>query len=291
MGIFAILMGLILANYRRGNDDSILSREAALLMSRVRLAQENTASGQVSGYCNTKNLDAQCAKESDCTTKGASACTLTTPSGGFGMFFSCADGAAAEFEKNHWPDRSHYFMFADRVQCQGDCFPLYWQEDRNWDGPNDAFENIDKGMDHLFSSDDWGSYYKGDTIAEEIAFDPKVTLKDIQLVENVTNIAATCATKSPWKTQLEPTSQPLAPVSANYPLQATIHFPSPDGRSIVLSDNVSPTTPNVGGWSGKPWKEVNLMLALTNRPTVDCRVVKITKDGVISQSTDADCQF
>ncbi len=293
-GIFIGLLGLILANYRRGNDDSILSRETILFMSRLRLAQEQTAAGTVAGYCKVGNPDATCASENDCTTMGSTTCTVNTPSGGFGIVASCSAGSPA-FGNNHWPDQSHYFMFGDRVQCQRNCFPFVWADGLNWPNPPDtAFVNVDQGTDHLYSSDDWGSLYKGDTIAATYTLDPKVTILDMQLLENGTTGKVTCANNSPWENTAEPAPQPLTPVPNDYPLQAVVHFPTPDGRTIILSDNVSTTTPTVPSLNlsgGKAWKEVHFMLALQQRTTNDCQVVRVTKDGIITKLNDDDCQF
>lgn len=293
-GIFIGLLGLILANYRRGNDDSILARESILLMSRLRLAQEQTAAGTVAGFCKVGNPDASCASENDCTLMGASTCTVNTPSGGFGIVASCSPGSVA-FGSNHWPDTSQYFMFGDRVQCQRNCFPFVWSELLNWPNPpGNAFVNVDQGTDHLFSSDDWGSLYKGDTIAETYTLDPKVVLLDIQLLENGTTGKVACANNSPWENMAEPSPQPLTSVPDNYPLQAVVHFPTPDGRTIILSDNVSTKTPAVPSLNlngGQAWKEIDFMLALKQRPTQDCQIVRVTKDGIITKLHDDNCQF
>lgn len=287
VGIFAILLGLILANYRRGSDDSVLARETLLLMSRVRLAQEQSAAGAVAGYCELGNSDAVCTQNSDCT---GGACNPSTPSGGFGIFASCSTGET--FNDNHWPDRNHYWVFADRVQCQRDCFPFNAQENLNWDAPNDAFHNIDAGTDHLFSSSKWGAEYRGDTIGEEFTLDAKVTLLDLRLSEaGDSNKAVTCNSKSAWKGILEPSPMPALTVDNNYPLQAVVHFQSPDGRSTTISDNVSTKTPVAGVFTGKVWGEAHFMLALKARPTQDCQVVRVTKDGIVTKYIDADCQF
>lgn len=288
-GIFIALLGLILANYRRSNDDSILSREATLLMSRLRLAQESTAGGAVAGFCTLTNDDTKCASNAECAAIApGSTCTVSTPSGGFGLFASCSTGSVA-LGDNHWPDRSSYYLFADRVQCKRDCFPLNWSEPQNWPNPpGTQFAGVDTTTDHLFSSDAYGSSgrYKGDTIAEEFRFDAKVQLVDLQLQETTTGQTHTCADGSPWKGLAQPTPSPLGLVPDSYPLQVAIHYPTPDGRSVVISDNVSKTTQ-----ASSTWKEAHFMLGLVTRPTQDCRVVRVTKDGVITQEIDADCQF
>jgi len=284
VGIFIALMGLILANYHRGNDDSVLSREALLLTSRLRLAQEQTAGGQVTGFCKVQNRDTFCTTLADCPS-GGTECTQTTPSGGYGMFFSCETGTS--YGDNHWPSRGSYFLFGDRVQCQKNCFPFEQAFAAN-------FAAMDTGTDHLFSSDKGASYNKGDTLAAEYAFDPKVTLQDIQLLEAGTTGKVECANGSPWKGTSLTMPGGLDSVPNPYPLQAAIHFPTPDGRTTVLSDNVSTKTPAVAGLNltgNKQWKEVDLMLALKTRPTLDCRMVRITYTGVVTQAIDADCQF
>ncbi len=297
LGIFSLLFGLVVANYRRGSDDSLLSRETALLVSRLRFAQEHTIGGQVSGFCGVQNLDMECTTDTDCTNTGtgANACTHTTASGGYGMFFSCQDGIS--FGDNHWPDLTQYFMFGDRVMCLGSCFP-FSSGDPNWDVLTNAFKNMDTGKDYLFSSDKIGStnYYKGDTIRTAYSFDPRVTLLDIQLIEAESAVAVTCDDGSPWRNKTEPAPQPAAgTISDTYPLQAIVDFSSPDGRTIVLSDNVSIKTPTAGApWNltgGKLWKEVQLMVALKTRPTSDCRIVRVTKEGVITHIPDGDCTF
>ncbi|MEK7639825.1 MAG: type II secretion system protein [Patescibacteria group bacterium] len=283
VGVFAILMGLVITNYRRGNDDSILSREAALLMAQLRVAQEQTAAGRVTPYCHPGNSDTPCVGCAEEQT-----CTQSSPSGGYGVFFSCSTDTTGD---NHWPDRDHYFTFGDRVQCQKNCFPFIYDDAAHWDSNVPAFRKIDAASDHLFSSGGLSPGPYGDTIASQNTFDSKVKIIDLQLIESGVNGGkATCVSLSPWIGK-----QPLPgdAVPAGYPLQATIHFPAPDGRQVVISDNISTKTPtSVIGFTGdQPWKEANIMLALKARPSTDCRVVRVTKDGIISQSTDADCQF
>ncbi len=45
MGIMMLTLGLILANYNQGKSASLVSREAALMMGRIRLTQEQTSAG------------------------------------------------------------------------------------------------------------------------------------------------------------------------------------------------------------------------------------------------------
>lgn len=290
MGIFTLLLGLVVANYRRGSEDSVLSRETTLLMSRLRFTQESTAGGQSTGYCKVQNPDKKCNTNADCVAPAAN-CSVNAPSGGYGMLFSCNPSVTAYSNPdNHWPGSGSYFMFADRVQCLGNCFPFDWSG-ATWDGAALAFKNMDTGTDHLFSSDAAVNYFKGDTIAEEFTLDPKVTLLDMQLLETGTNGKVKCINASPWIGAAP--AHPLGNPPSNYPLQAVVHFPSPDGRSVVLSDNVRTVTPNTGfGLSGgQPWQEIQLMLGLKSRLTEDCRVVRITKENIITQVADADCLF
>ncbi|MFA6042740.1 MAG: type II secretion system protein, partial [Patescibacteria group bacterium] len=47
IAITGIMLGVLLANYRRSNENSLLIREVASVMSHIRLAQETAASSKI----------------------------------------------------------------------------------------------------------------------------------------------------------------------------------------------------------------------------------------------------
>lgn len=277
IGIFGVLSAMVITRYSRGNEDSLLTRQVAQTIADIRLAQEQTASGASVRYC-TFATGKLCTKDSDCPLDTCSIDPVTPP-GGMAVLFSCPSTAYTQQQLYFIEDKTtKYYTYADAVACKtGVCFEPAWGiVGEEW---------IIGASDGLISSYVDSTYLRGDPLFATHAIVPKVEIKDLQLVESVTNAAFNCTTGSPWNgnTNPEPIHNDLVP--ADYPLQALVRFPAPDGRKTMISDNISSTTP-----LGNAWARIDIMLGLTARAS-DCRVISITKEGVISQSVDANCDF
>ncbi|MFA6588023.1 MAG: type II secretion system protein [Patescibacteria group bacterium] len=303
MGIMLALLSVILANYRRGNDDSVLNRETAMLMSNIRLAQEETAAGQILRFCTT-NIGQTCKTDSDCPTGDTCNPTQETPKGGYGIVLGCKNGTVVGTTLpwiEHGVDISNpnnpnaYFLYGDNLSCVGStaynsCFPmnplLY-----NPNGPT--------SYDRRIGSWQTGENY-GDTLEKEVVLNDKVKIKDFKLTRgtdsnltyytcDVSNTGLSADHYSPWSLSgaIIPGINTVVP--ANYPLQLYINFSPPTGRQTYISDNIEyflPGGPNLTDI----WLKAEIMLGVKNRDT-DCQVVTVTKEGMISRSVDADCKF
>lgn len=287
MGIFAALSAMVLVRYNRGNEDSALSRQVAVTIAAIRLAQEQSAGGTTVRYC-TSDTGKVCTKAADCPSGTCN--PAATPPGGMAVLFSCTSAAYSQQQLYFVPAaKTSYYTYADAVQCgTGEfCFGPVLGDGSQWT-PN--------ATDGLVSSYQSGGNLKGDPLVATNAFDSKVEVKDVQLTESETNVAFRCTSGarasggSPWNGKLEPQHNDLVP--ADYPLQALIRFSAPDGRKTMVSDNVSTVTPADAtyGTTGKAWGRIDVMLGLTSR-TVDCRVIAMTREGVISQRVDGDCNL
>lgn len=270
LGILLILLGLVITNYSRGNDDSVLSREIALLMSKIRLAQEQTAGGTTGKYCENPNYGKTCTSNSDCADPAVCR-AADTPIGGYAIAFNCDPNY-------HWGlnypvigdatkvNTTPYFLFGDRVSCNSNCFSGF---NMGWTyGTSD-------GLITMISPS------IGDTLINIYQLDNKLVFKDLQITAlNLEKYY--CSSPLPWRGLVIPGHDA---VPANYPLQATIRFKPSDGRQIEITNGVSTQTPG-----GNFWKQVEIMFGLKNRST-DCRVVIFTKEGVVGQYVDSNCSF
>lgn len=286
MGLLLLVLSFALANYYRGGDDSVLNRETSLLMGRIRLAQEETASGQTFKYCDNSSSGKTCTIVSDCPAHVGQACIPTnpiTPPGGEAMVFSCPATYVVNnyFYKIIDQAKTHYGQYADHVKCKGTdntCLPPISHQS-NWE---------------LEASDGVITYYHFivgnqlkiglDAQRALYAVDSKVEIKDIRLTE-ANGAPHTCATPSPWAGQPSPIPNNGAAVPAWQPLQGVYRFLQPDARKVEISDNIRATAP-----SGQDWTTLEVMLKLKKRGS-DCSVVTMTESAVISQRNDADCDF
>jgi len=290
VGIFGMLLGLIMVRYNRGNEDSVLVRQAAVLVSDIRLAQEQTAGGATVRYC-TDDTGETCTANGDCPSVTCN--EATTPPGGMALLFSCPTAYTPEQLYFSQDEQTTYYTYADAVVCSKEtssCFPPSWLDGTGWQpGATDGW----------VSSYLLGGNLKGDPLVQTHSLARTVEVKDLQLVEileNGTEVPFRCADGarptggSPWNGQSETVNNELVP--ADYPLQVLLRFPGPSGRETVISDNISTVTyASLGyGTAGNPWGRADIMLGLTTR-TIDCRVISMTKDGVISQRIDSDCNF
>ncbi len=287
MGIFSVLLGLILARYNRGSDDSLLVRQAALLVADIRLAQEQTSAGTTIRTC-TEDTGTLCTADSQCSPGTCQA--ETTPAGGYGVLFTCPQPAypASQLATSAL-GASRYVTVADFVQCGSTgalCYPPVFGDGSQW--TTNAADGIASVYEILSRS-------KGDPQTAQHDLDAKVSIVDIQLTETQSAAKVRCRNGaylggSPWNGKLEPVHADDVP--PDYPLQAFIRFLPPGGRAVVLNDNISDTAAVDGviGTTGKSWSQVDIMLGLKNR-VIDCRVIRMTKEGVISQHIDENCSF
>ncbi|MEK7631755.1 MAG: GIY-YIG nuclease family protein [Patescibacteria group bacterium] len=109
MGITFAMLAFFLANYTRGNKDSVLNREVNLVMANMRYAQELTSSGRTVKYCSFFSGQ-QCVTDADCRCKAPTNCLGITgtateydvctdeksPPGGYAVVFSCTIVAAVD---------------------------------------------------------------------------------------------------------------------------------------------------------------------------------------------------
>ncbi len=282
--ITGILLGVLLANYRRSNENSLLIRETASIMSRIRLAQETAASqkttenqmhGDLTQFCEN-SIHTECENDSHCTGfPGLARCVNMPPAGGEVIRFECFG--------------SEYYWYSDTVKCTANCF------DGSMDPPtivNDSDNIIIHGRDS-----DTGTLPHTDDYKRDIfQFDPKIELKDLRVSNAVASAKCTGpgGNRTVWNGDTTP-----APTSSVVPidreLNATIQFTSEPGdafsanigRKVILTDNVAPTS-NDGAHT--PWSKVEIMIGLTNRNT-DCRVITMTNTNVLTETVDANCAF
>ena len=325
-----ILIALVTANYRRANQDSLLQREASLLMSRLRLAQEETASGKSSFFCYHRTgkactcplVDGKCdatynppeCADACCPQNGTSCDAASAlPLGGFGMVLSCpARNGVTSYEAysttiplTDLPSilnaKTTYYELADRQNCfgsgtgtSGRCFPTKYDV-----MSNGGLFPADGLLTLLYTTSD----SKGDTFVAKYDVDKQVSVHDLRVTwaKNPPAMAkpwVSCGEDSPWEGKNVPNlySQARSTMIADYPIQAAIRYAQPDGRNALVSDNVAPYAPLDSSASPSfdttnPVTSIEVMLALTNRPNASCRVVKVTSSNVVTQSIDADCNF
>lgn len=334
--IIGILFTLVLANYRRSSQDSVLQREASLVMARVRLAQEYASAGKTllrCGYysgnqCFTPNVTDVCLSQypppqpqNSCGvyTSGFSQITEgeMTPVGGYAVTFSCPqkkpDGSdvwaapttvAGNFYPLFYNANAHYGFYADNRGCKrivgsgydDGCFPAQ---------PHAVSVNDQPTLpthDAIITSFNWTSHPPaarfGDTVLADYPFDARVALRDIRLTSRDT-AQYSCSKKkdgtlntgvSPWVGTDPYTQGDL--VEAGYPLQASVFFLPPDGRTTLITDNVAVSPPSATGKpdATNPWTTAEIMLGITKRNS-DCQVVQVTSTGAVSRRIDADCDF
>lgn len=275
IGITGLLLGLTITRYQHGNDDGALNRDAARISATLRLAQQQTASGEGVSYCAGK-ADRTCNQDTDCSSP-PTCVTSAPPEGGMSMLFSCT---------STYPNTSLYFaplasstffMYGDRTSCAtpGDCFPPgllgAWSTARS---------------DGFITSYVSGVNFKGDPKVGEYSLDARVDIRDLRLTVQTTGETYRCSGQAPWKTLSDPTYTHGDTIAADYPLQGLVQFAPPTGRNITISDNVStvdPTHKNL-------WEKLEVLVGVKNRIT-GCRTVSITREGTISNTSSSNCDF
>ncbi len=274
IGILSILGGMVISSYSRGTGQSALQKETNLLMGRLRLAQEKTASGTQERHC-TKQGGVQCASGADCTAVTGDTCaSLATPPGGHAILISC-DDAPSPFTG----DVAHatYFHYSHTAACAagGTCFPPTRNGGTSWS----------PGTDGVISSYGTFSALYGDALVESFTLDAKVEIRDVRLVAQDTN-AYTCADGTPWAGQVEPLHNDEVP--SPYPLQVLFSSIPPDGRRVAISDNIAAGVP--GGTPAQvvsPWAKAEILLGVRTKNI--CTVVSMNGEGIITSRNDDDC--
>lgn len=221
-----------------------------------------------------------------------------TPDGGFALTFSC--------EANLPPDglhtyplfelaKSRYALFAERRACvyTDNCFPP------RYTAFNDSLISSDGIISSMFYVGSNYNRLKGDTVQEQYTVNADVEIADLQITA-LNAISPTsgppkqsfhCGDDSPWEGVRVHTIDPSSSiVPNNYPIQAAIRFAPPDGQEVFITDNVSITPPPYSANPTNAWVKAEVMLKLKRRGS-DCRVISITRAGVISERNDADCNI
>ncbi|RJO59521.1 hypothetical protein C4546_01440 [Candidatus Parcubacteria bacterium] len=309
-GILLGLLAVVLANYQRGAQESALHREAELFMSNIRLVQEQTAAGQIVNYC-LHYVGADCL--TGCSGYSCSP-KQETPKGGFGLLVGCQLNSEPGWDQpwiiyganNSYPSQNStkkqaYYLFSDNRACWNNtgtdycCYPLTNFSCIGYDeGTGDAAS----GSDGIVTTRQF-TLLKGDTLEREHVLDKQIEFKDLRLTRYVqtTGSLKTYSCRSvhpdnhtPWRNLKVPQTNSM--VISNYHLAALLRFLPPNGRKVVISDNIADYPPDAAGQPDKnnPWLKAEVMLGIKNRAT-DCRVVSVSKEGVISQSVDSDCAF
>ncbi|MFA6588022.1 MAG: type II secretion system protein [Patescibacteria group bacterium] len=282
IGITALLMGVVIGNYRRGGDDSILEKEINLLMTRVRLTQEQTAGGTTGKYCENPNYGKTCSVDSDCPSS-TTCLEADTPKGGYAIVFNCDPSYqwGLDYPKMDVMDdvtetnTTPYFIFGDRLSCNSNCF-----NNLNFDW---SYIDSDGLITLINSSPMINPPTIGDTLVNTYELDNKLVFKDLQIVSsNLEMYSCKSINLSDLRGRPVPDH---GVVPAEYPLQATIRFKPPDGRQLEITDGVRTQTPG-----GNNWQKVSVMFGLKDRNT-DCKIVSISKDGFITKDNDPNCSF
>jgi len=191
-----------------------------------------------------------------------------------------------------------YGLFGDMKKCSlgnNNCFPpITWGFD--YDPPELEQDGI---ISHMLYDDAEPDTAKGDVRPVWYELDKKVEIADIRLTTYGLQ-SYSCGQASPWDGKevwgLTDAGEEINTHDTpppGYPIQLGIRFVPPDGRKVMLTDNVSSYPPDVNGKPDRtnPWSVGELMLALRDRPNTDCRVVKVTSNNVVTQYVDADCNF
>jgi type II secretory pathway pseudopilin PulG len=269
VGITVLLLGLLLANYRRSNENSLLERQVQSIMGQIRLAQETAAAGKtLEKYCdnNPSNL---CNGNGDCGV--GQVCTAKPPIGGEVVVFSCGANDTA-------PERTKYAWYGDTFSCNATCFTALVGGTRNL-------------SDAIITGNTSGSPVTSDTPHAESPFllESGTFIKDLRVVDSVNpNALYNCTNRSPWNGNPVPgrNSTPM-----NWPFQVAVRFIPPTGRQVAVSDNIAPGS--VAGMAANPkvpWSKIEIMVGLKNRPK-NCRIISITRDNVLTDRNDDDCNI
>jgi type II secretory pathway pseudopilin PulG len=287
VGILTMLSAMIIVNYRRGNDDSALNREIAVLMSNIRLAQEQTAGGLVTNHCSVYTGQA-CTGDSDCAS-GGGVCVpdpVNVPYGGYAVAFSCQDIPGGINYPLAYNGKTQYGVFAENRSCAlnagAGCFPVQAAA-----VDPEVVTGVTDGRVSYVGTLATG--YFGDTLQNFIKLKNKIEIKNIKLT-SFDNSTVKCGEDSPWLGR--PVPDTGSTVAALYPIQALIRFIPPDGRTTAISDNIAAGKPTADNKvdSAKLWVKAEIILGVEGRLT-DCRTVMVTDAGMVSQRMDASCDF
>lgn len=294
IGITVLLLGLLLANYRRSNDNSLLAQQTADIMTRIHLAQETAASSTtvttpsgnvINKFCEN-NLALECDCDSGCprpcpASPDPQRCIAKPPIGGEVLLFKCNLAANPT-------DQTSYTWYVDTKRCDKNCFTV------GQTYTNNTSDNLitDPSADGVI-----------EPFRQKYTLNSKTKIYDLRITGSSPSVSYTCADYSPWKgcpsgtTSLPPSSA----VPPDFALQATIQYTSQGsqfvsavGRTLILTDNASRQTRlyafPVSCDAGDYWSKVEIMIGLKSRQT-DCRVISVTNTNIITDTNDEDCQF
>lgn len=116
VGIFALITGLVLANFRQGQKEEDLKRGALEMVSNIRKVQTLGMSGQIVNVCVGGNNNGQrCDSDADCGSP--STCESIVPEGGFGISIKPVRGSDTQIFCNEPSSDiecpTTYTLFAD----------------------------------------------------------------------------------------------------------------------------------------------------------------------------------
>ncbi len=286
MSILTVISTMIIVNYRRGNDDSALLKDVSLFMANVRLAQEQTAGGREIAHCSVVTGQ-QCSANADCPDAPTETCEHEVPRGGYVLAVSCPDITRGNTYPLAFNGAVQYGIFAENRSCAltdgAGCFPVVVA------AVAPAIGTTDGRVSYV----DVSSASYGDTLQEFTQLNQKIEIKNIRLTPR-SGLTIQCGSASPWVSASSgvPTANGSI-VPADYPIQAAIRFLPPDGRTVQISDNIASGPPISGTSDIDPdnaWVKAEMVFGVVGRPA-DCRTVTVTEAGVVSQRTDATCNF
>jgi len=90
LGIFAVITGVVMANFRVGSQGDELRSASQLVASSIRRVQTSAIAGQTARFCrDSEGHDGRvCAGDGDC---GGGACVNDVPRGGYGLHFDTTE--------------------------------------------------------------------------------------------------------------------------------------------------------------------------------------------------------
>ncbi len=217
------------------------------------------------------------------------------------MTFGCGtDGAiytATDYPNLSPLAKTHYYAFADvdkrtlyKIYSSETCEAAAAAGQDCFEATRQAFPLVDvpAATDSIVSYAPKLNVHYGDTLVADYILNEKVTIEDVYIqAENEAQVYSCKGAQkvSPWNNAATLVPSILGGVKSTFPLQASVQFVPPSGRSVKITDNIYTHTP-----SGNEWTEMGVMLKLEDR-SADCRAVTISKTGTISQTVDANCTF
>ena len=94
LGIFAIVTGFVMANFRTGSQSDELRISAQLVANGIRRVQTSAMAGQTVKFCRDSSTGADgliCSNGGDADCPAGSSCVNDVPSGGYGIHFEATE--------------------------------------------------------------------------------------------------------------------------------------------------------------------------------------------------------